>query len=758
MPFGPGRLLPGETEIDMKTHPITSHIATTLLALAAVALAACGSAGAPLYPAVPSEAVGSTAGPSPAAASGAPGKATLGDAASGLGTVLVNAQGRTLYLFAIDSATMSACTGDCATFWPPLATKEEPTVGAAENASLVGTITRADGSSQVTYNGHPLYTYAGDQKPGDTTGQGLVVFGGAWFALSAGGNQAHEPVVRMAGKGSNSTGPWQREPNAHITEVKASHLSMISRPSVVSRGDPRSGAQRPLTCPPGAHRGPATLAPAHAGKLQSKGSTMDDDAVAFPTLDENSLSALAAIGTRRSVAPGVYLYREGDATYDFFVVLSGVVEIVARIDLEEHLIAHHGAGHFLGELNLLTGQRVFLSARVVEPAELLVLSTESLRTVIATRPALSDTILAAFRPVARFSETTPQARFRVVGTRFFRECLELREFLVRSRIPHEWLDADRDDGVERLMRDLGVAPGDLPVAIVSGSVLRHATPGVLSSYLGLSFVGLPEEQFDLIIVGSGPAGLAAAGTAPRKDYGRCSSNGMPLAARLGSSSRIENYLGFPTGISGADLTERAVAQAEKFGARMTSRGVVTGLREQAGHLLVGLSDGISLTGRAVIAASGARYRRLQLEGLEAFEGNGVYYTATEFESRLYAGSPVVVVGGGNAAGQAALFLAEGGSSVTLAIRGPDLARTMSRYLIERIDADARIEVRTHTQVTGLDGDRTLTSLRVTDAEGEHAIASAALFSFIGADPASRLAFRTRRARPAGICAHGPGTT
>jgi len=433
-----------------------------------------------------------------------------------------------------------------------------------------------------------------------------------------------------------------------------------------------------------------------------------DDAVVFPTLADSELAVLEALGTRRPVTVGEYLYREGDIAYDFYVIRSGAVEIVARSDGEEQIIARHRPGGFLGELNLLTGQRVYLSARVVEPGEVLVVPRAALQRVIATNPGLSDTILAAFLARRSVLLSGARAAIRVVGSRFSPESLRVREFLARNRIPHEWLDPDRDATVERLLIEFAVTPDELPVVIASGSVLRHPTPGVLAQYLGLTIDSLPERCFDLVVVG----GQAAA------------------------SSRIENYLGFPTGISGGDLTQRAVVQAEKFGAHLTSPCAAASLREAAGHLVVRLLDGTEIAGRAVIVASGAQYRRFDATRLADFEGNGVYYAATEMEARLCAGSPVVVVGGGNSASQAALFLAASGSHVTIVIRGHDLGASMSRYLVDRIEAEARIDVRTNSKITGLDGDRTLTSVRFTTGGLDAVLPCLALFSFIGADPAT----------------------
>jgi thioredoxin reductase (NADPH) len=462
--------------------------------------------------------------------------------------------------------------------------------------------------------------------------------------------------------------------------------------------------------------------------------SMADAAVAFPTLDDSELAALETLGTRRSVAVGEYLYREGDATYDFYVIRSGAAEIVVRSDGEERIITRHGPGQFLGELNLLTGQRVYLSARVVEPGEVIVVPRASLQHVIATNPGLGDTILAAFLARRSGLLSGASATIRVVGSRFSPESLRVREFLARNRIPHEWLDPDRDAAVERLLREFAVTPGELPVVIASGSVLRHPTPGGLAEYLGLTIDSLPERCFDLVVVGAGPAGLASAVYGASEGLRTLVVEMATVGGQAGTSSRIENYLGFPTGISGGDLTQRAVVQAEKFGAHLTSPCVASSLREEAGYLVVRLSDGTDVVGRAVIVASGARYRRLDAARLADFEGNSVYYAATEMEARLCAGSPVVVAGGGNSAGQAALFLASSGSPVTVVIRGLDLGTSMSRYLVDRIEADARIDVRTNTKITSLDGDRTLTSVRLTTAGGDVVLPCVALFSFIGAEP------------------------
>jgi thioredoxin reductase (NADPH) len=417
-------------------------------------------------------------------------------------------------------------------------------------------------------------------------------------------------------------------------------------------------------------------------------------------------------------------------------VLSGEVEIVAGTGDDEHSITRHGAGRFLGELNLLTGLRVFVTARVAKDGEVLVIPATELRHIIATQPELSDVILAAF--IARRSAllTGAGTAIRVIGSRFSPATRGIREFLTRSRIPHTWVDPDRDADVDRLLREFALDPDDLPVVIATGSLLRNPTVGELAEYLGITVANLPHRCFDLVVVGGGPAGLAAAVYGASEGLATLGVEALAVGGQAGSSSRIENYLGFPTGISGGDLTQRAVVQAEKFGASLTSPCPATGLREHAGHLVVRLADGTDVAGRAVIVASGARYRRLDAARLEEFEGRGVYYAATEAEVRLCAPAPVVVIGGGNSAGQAAMFLAEAGSPVTIVIRRSELSAGMSRYLVDRIIEHPRIEVRPDTTVSALEGADALERVLLADPDGTTAVACDALFSFIGAEPAS----------------------
>jgi thioredoxin reductase (NADPH) len=462
--------------------------------------------------------------------------------------------------------------------------------------------------------------------------------------------------------------------------------------------------------------------------------TVTDDEVAFPTLDASELAFLESIGERRAVGAGEHLYRAGDETYDFFVIASGGVDILLDTDDGTRVITHHGAGRFLGELNMLTGQRVYVSALVTEPTVVIQVPADDLRRVISTNARLGDVILTAFMARRDILLTGASSSIRIVGSRYRPETQAVREFLTRSRIPHEWLDPDEQPSVERMADQLGIACSDLPAVITSSAVLRNATPGTVAEHLGLTVGRLPDRCFDLVVVGAGPAGLAAAVYGGSEGLRTLVVDTVAPGGQAGTSSRIENYLGFPTGISGGDLTQRALVQAEKFGAHLSSPCAATSLREEAGHLIVGLVDGTDVAGRAVIVATGAQYRRLPVAELERFEGNGIYYAATETEVRACAADPVVVVGGGNSAGQAAVFLADSGSTVTVVIRRSDLTASMSRYLIDRIDAHPRIAVRADSTVAELKGDTSLRSVRLDDPQGGVELPCSGLFSFIGADP------------------------
>ena len=394
---------------------------------------------------------------------------------------------------------------------------------------------------------------------------------------------------------------------------------------------------------------------------------------------------------------------------------------------------------FVGELNLLTGQRPYLSARVSRAGRVLSVPPEQFRQLLDTKPDLSDTIFRAF--VARremLRRGGAQGAIRMIGSQFSPEALALRAFANRARLPHTWIDIEDLDDVRAYLAGLGAGPDDVPVAVMGGVVLRRATPGEFAALLGLTYRSVPGSVTDLVVVGTGPAGLAAAVYGSSEGLDTISLDAVAPGGQAGASSRIENYVGFPNGISGGDLTARAAIQAQRLGARLNAPCEAVGLQtEEAFHIVV-LADGSEIATRAVIIASGARYRRLAVAELERFEGAGVYYAATELEARLCRNSTVGVVGGGNSAGQAAIYLSQQGSRVFLIVRRRELVETMSQYLIARINADPHIEVVTHTEVRGLAGDTHLEQITLehTPSGARRTVECGGLFCFIGAIPAT----------------------
>ncbi|MCU1357201.1 MAG: FAD-binding protein [Acidimicrobiales bacterium] len=460
--------------------------------------------------------------------------------------------------------------------------------------------------------------------------------------------------------------------------------------------------------------------------------------MAWPVLDDDALAEIAPFGEELDREEGDFLYRAGDRETAFYVVLDGEVEIV-REGTDEVVIATHGAGRFIGELNLLTGQRPFLSARMSRSGRVLQVAPDAFQRLMHTKPDLSDTIFRAF--VARrelLREGLAADAIRIVGSRFSSEALALRAFATRSRLPHTWIEIEDLDDVGVYLAGLGARPADVPVAVLPTAVLRRATPGEFAAALGLTYRSIPGSVTDLVVVGTGPGGLAASVYGASEGLDTVSLDSVAAGGQAGASSRIENYVGFPTGISGGDLTARAAMQALRLGARLAAPCEAVALHAENGFRVVVLSDGSEIATRAVIVASGARYRRLEVAELERFEGAGVYYAATELEARLCRGVDVAVVGGGNSAGQAALYLSQQGSNVSLVVRRRELVETMSHYLIARVEADPHIEVLTHTEVRALSGQDHLAEITLEHRPtGERrTVACGGLFCFIGAVPAT----------------------
>jgi thioredoxin reductase (NADPH) len=462
--------------------------------------------------------------------------------------------------------------------------------------------------------------------------------------------------------------------------------------------------------------------------------TPDPDG-AFPRLTEEQIALLARHGERKQTKAGDVLFREGDPSYDFVVVLDGLVETVDETAGEERPIAAHGPGRFLGDLNLLTGGGPFFTAVVRQAGEVLVVPAERLRAILAEDTVLGDLILRAFLN-RRSLFIRLGVGTKLIGSRYSPDTRRLREFLARNRIPHTWIDLEEDTEAEQLLQALHVAAEETPIVIYRGvEVLRNPTNAELAAALGLRASVKPDAAADLLIVGGGPAGLAAAVYGSSEGLETVLLEAVAPGGQAGTASRIENYLGFPAGVSGAELAERAEVQARKFGTRIVVPADATALTLESDEIAVQCGDE-RFTGRVLVIATGARYRKLPVPRLEELEGVSVFYAATPLELPLCLNRPVVVVGGGNSAGQAALFLAQSAAKVRLVVRGNDLGENMSRYLVDRIERSKRIEVLLQHEVKELLGETRLEGVVVEDTRSgsRQTLEADALFVFIGAEP------------------------
>ena len=481
-------------------------------------------------------------------------------------------------------------------------------------------------------------------------------------------------------------------------------------------------------------RAPAWQQPADGPLVPNK--------TASPQLSDEQFARLVAYGTPEETRPGDVLFNPGDLNADMIVVARGSVEVIRTetAHVPARTVAKVGAGGFVGELSLLTGQNVYLQCRVREAGAVYRVTTERLRQLMANDGELSDIVFRAL--VARrelLQRSTGARAVELVGNPRSAAGLALRTYAARQRLIHVWFDADSPAG-EALMRSSALTEDDLPAVVMPGTTLKQATPGTLGEKLNLTYHRSAKKPVDVTIVGAGPAGLAAAVYGASEGLDTVLLDATGTGGQAAASSRIENYFGFPFGLSGADLTGRAVLQALKFGAQLASpcQAVKLDSDRNGGRLRLHLPAGEFIDSKAVIIATGAHYRALPLERWPDFEGAGIYYAATELEARGCVGSPVTVVGGANSAGQAALYMAGRGSEVSLVVRGPDIAAEMSAYLVDRLLVHPRVTVHRRSEVTRLDGGDFLEEINVTDrATGTtRTQPCAGLFCFIGAEPAT----------------------
>jgi len=462
------------------------------------------------------------------------------------------------------------------------------------------------------------------------------------------------------------------------------------------------------------------------------------DAQRFPRLNDDMAQRIAAYGVAEDVPAGTLLYKRGQRGADFFFVLEGSIQVF-DLDGEGHTttVVTHTRHQFTGELNNLNQRQLLLSGLTVVDSRVIRLSRENFQRLVSGEADIGEIIMRAFilRRVTLIQ--LGAGGVVLIGSGHAADTLRLQRFLIRNAHPHRLLDTDVDPTADGLVATLDIDPGEFPVVITLGhGLLKNPSTATLADTLGLTESIEPGRIHDVAVVGAGPAGLAAAVYGASEGLDTIVIEGMAPGGQAGTSSKIENYLGFPTGISGQALAGRAQVQAQKFGARLAISRNVVGLDCSSHPYHLRLDDGQLIAARAIVVATGARYRKLSVPNYERYEGQGIHYAATAMEGRLCSGEEVIVVGGGNSAGQAAMFLSRIAAHVHLLVRAGGLAATMSDYLVRRIHQSARITLHTETEIVELDGDDRLQRVswvdRRTGARETHAIAN--VFVMVGAEP------------------------
>jgi len=424
-----------------------------------------------------------------------------------------------------------------------------------------------------------------------------------------------------------------------------------------------------------------------------------------PILTATQIDRIRPYAKPRQVAEGEVLYQPNDDTPPVYVVISGAIRIVAVGGREDRTVTTYSPGQFSGELLMISGRRSIYRCQATEAGSLLEVSARDLRTLIGKDAELSEIFMKAFLTRRLSLKETGQGNVVILGSRYSANTLALREFLTRDGHPFTYFDLDSDATTQEMLDRFGVSTDDIPVVICNNAqVLRNPSSREVAECLGFNSNIDDLQVRDLIVVGAGPAGLAAAVYAAYEGLDVLVVERAAPGGQAGASSKIENYLGFPAGLSGNDLASRAIAQSEKFGARIMVARAVERLGCDRRTYEVVLDDGEVIRARTIVLATGAEYNRPALANLEAFTGKGVYYSATFMEAQFCASEEIVVIGGGNSAGQAAIFLSQSAATVHLLVRGPGLGDTVSRYLIRRIEENSRIQVHTATEINALAGD------------------------------------------------------
>lgn len=462
------------------------------------------------------------------------------------------------------------------------------------------------------------------------------------------------------------------------------------------------------------------------------------EAQIFPRLSEEMAERVAAYGSEELLAADTMVFERGQRSVDFFFVLEGSIEI-CELDAEgqPNVFAVHGEREFTGELDQFSDRTVLVSACTGVATRVVRIKRPDFRRLVSNEPDIGEIIMRSLilRRVGLISRA--QGGVVLIGPAHGSDTLRLQRFLMRNAHPHRVIDTETDPDAEGFLELFELKPADLPVVIVPGDrIMRNPPTAPLADALGLTEVLDPDHVHDVVVVGAGPAGLATAVYAASEGLETIVIEGTAPGGQAGTSTKIENYLGFPTGISGQALAGRAQVQAQKFGARLAISRDVVELDGEVQPYRLRLDDGQTVTARAVVVASGARYRKLDVPNYSKFEGHGIHYAATAMEANLCTGEEVVVIGGGNSAGQAAVFLSRSVAHVHILVRGNGLAATMSDYLVQRIDRSPKITLHSRSEITALEGDARLRQVSWTNRESgaTQSAATGNVFVMIGAEP------------------------
>jgi thioredoxin reductase (NADPH) len=486
------------------------------------------------------------------------------------------------------------------------------------------------------------------------------------------------------------------------------------------------------------------------------GQSRADEATSQPLADDQ-IALLRRIGEVRRTRVGEVLFREGDRGW-VFVILSGLAKICDHEAGVERQLSILGARQFTASLGLFTGERSFTTAVVVEPGEVLVVPVDKLQRLISRDQVLGDLIV---RTALARRDWLLNARtgLRIIGSRSQPQTRRLLEFAERNRLPHVWLDLDADPAADVLLDYYDTPRDQTPVVVMrGGEMLGNPTNAELARAVGIGTAPKPGVTYDVAIIGAGPAGLAAAVYGASEGLATVVVDDVAVGGQIGTTSKIENYLGFPVGISGTEFAQRAFLQALRLGASIVLPASATGLSREGARHIIHLDTGEDITALSVIIATGTSYRQIQADGIERFTANNVFYTPAAVHDRVRPGQPAVIVGGGNSAGQAAVALADTGSPVTIVIRGADLAVDMSQYLIDRIIDEPNISIRYQSEVRKLDGSDRLERVTVEDltTSAQDTIPATALFVMIGAQPRTHGFTTAIRLDSGGYILTGPG--